>query len=70
MKVKSSYEEIIEWLETHGGNLPSGSFRKDGRELTVDELTEEERYEKNLSGKWMRLKAKEALEACMRNSIR
>ena len=70
IKTKTAYEEIIEWLDTHDGNLPRAGFRKNGRALTTGELTDEERYEKNLSGKWMRLKEKKALEDCMRNRIR
>ncbi len=53
MKEKTAYEEIIEWLEVHGGRLPQNGIYRDGRTLKKEELTEEEFYERNLYGRWI-----------------
>ena len=53
MKEKTAYEEIIEWLEVHGGRLPQNGIYRDGRTLKKEELTEEELYERNLYGRWI-----------------
>ena len=49
---KTTYQEIIEWLEKHNGNMPQSSFKKDGIEKKRDELTDDELYQIQLSQKW------------------
>lgn len=63
-------EKIIKWLEQHNGKLPRGQIRKEGIQLKVSAMTDEEREEVVLYQKWTRSKLKEALDACRRNSIR
>jgi superfamily II DNA or RNA helicase/predicted transcriptional regulator len=52
LETKNTYEEIIEWLEVHGGNMPKSRFKENGKEKKAEELTEEERKEKNLYRRW------------------
>ena len=59
------YEEIIEWLDTHDGQMPSSSITVNGRTLTVEEMTDDQIYQKNLYARWGRTKEKRALDACV-----
>ena len=59
------YEEIIEWLDTHDGQMPSSSITVNGRTLTVEEMTDDQIYQKNLYSRWGRTKEKRALDACV-----
>ena len=52
LKEKTPYEEIIEWLETHNGQMPQGSFSQNGKKKISTELTEDEKYQSNLLGRW------------------
>ena len=70
LKIRTTYEQIIEWLETHDGNMPRGSIKINGRTLNKDEMTNEELIERNLCAKWFRSKEKSVLEACIRNTNR
>ena len=45
---KTTYEELIEWLEGHKGSLPRGIITKNGKRLKTAQLTKEEQYERNL----------------------
>ena len=47
----NTYEQLIEWLETHNGKMPTHKFG--GRENDVNQLTEDERYQKNLYARWI-----------------
>ena len=63
LKEKTTYEEIIEWLEVHEGKMPSS--QPNGKKL-VTELTEEERYERNLYARWYNHSLeKKALNDCI-----
>ena len=64
IKPKTVYEEIIDWLNGHDGEMPHGSKMKKGIVYKVEDLTEEEQYERNLYARWNRSKEREALEAC------
>ena len=52
LKEKTVYEKIIEWLETHDGNIPQSKFKKDGIQLRSEELTFEQQEEKKLYSRW------------------
>ena len=41
-----------EWLTTHEGKTPRKNIRKNGKTLTVYEMTEEEKEEVNLNQRW------------------
>ena len=62
---KGAYEEIIEWLETHDGKMPKFNFYVNGTRLKTEEMTEEQKYEKNLMQRWSRTPECKALEACV-----
>ena len=65
LKEKTTYEEIIEWLETHEGQMPRGSISKNGKLLSTKEMTEEEKNEFNLKTRWYKYsQEKKALDAC------
>ena len=54
---KSTYEQVIEFLETQGRIMKGAFFEKCGKgekreKLTADKMTEEQRQERNLYAKW------------------
>ena len=54
--IKSIYEQVIEFIETHGRQM-KGNFHKKGRKaLTIEEMTEEQREEVNLYQRWRKTK--------------
>ena len=59
---KTTYEEVIEWLESHGGKIMTGSFYINGHGLTTDEMTEEQRSERNLYSRWIISEERKILE--------
>lgn len=70
LEKKTTYAQIIEWLEAHNGRLPRGQIRKNGIQLKTAEMTEAEREEINLYQKWLRSPERRALKACKRNFTR
>ena len=64
IKRPTAYQEFINWLETHDGEMPHGYMEKDGRKLTSDELTDEQRQEKSIYVRWSKCKERKALTAC------
>ena len=50
-KEKSIYEQVIEFIETHG-RIMRGSIGKNGKVLTRKEMTEEQKEELNLYANW------------------
>ena len=65
LKEKTTYEEIIEWLETHERKMPRTSIRKNGKLLSTKEMTAEEKNEFNLRTRWNKYSPeKKALDAC------
>lgn len=58
------FEEIIQWLETHDGRYPRSSIFRDGRHLTIEEMSTEERKERNLCARWYRSQEYKAFKAC------
>jgi hypothetical protein len=54
IKSKTTYEKIIEWLETHDGKMPKNVFWENRKRKTINQLTEEEKGEANLYGRWLR----------------
>lgn len=63
---KTTYEELIEWLETHDGQMPRGHIKKNGKKISVDEMTKEEQVEKNLYQRWRNSTERKVLDACIR----
>lgn len=47
--------------------MPKGNITRDGKKITVGEMTEAEQTERNLYAKWLRTPEKKALDACKRN---
>ena len=66
LREKTAYEELIEWLETHDGRMPRGSFSRD--KVYIDDLTKQKRMERNLYQKWIKSAERKALDECRRNS--
>lgn len=64
---KTTYEELIEWLEQHNGKMPRKPIKRDGKILKVSEMTEEEKFEKRLSANWKNATEYKVLQACKRN---
>ena len=62
LEVKSTYEEIIEWLEEHEGKMPRSGLGKNGKVLVRIEMTEEERKETKLYTRWWRCPEKKILD--------
>ena len=50
-KEKSIHEQVIEFIETHG-RIMRWSIGKNGKVLTIEEMTEEQRQEKRLYIRW------------------
>ena len=61
MKARTTYEEMIEWLENHEGRMPRGTIKKEEKTLKREEMTEEELYEKNLYARWKKSKESKML---------
>ena len=68
-KTKGAYEEIIEWLETHDGKMPTGAFTSKGKKLHSSELTDEQRHEVNLYSRFRHTPEYKALKACKGMSL-
>ena len=47
-----TYTELINWMEANGGRIPRISIRENGQVLKAPQMTEEQKYEKNLRTKW------------------
>ena len=62
---KSTYEQMIEWLDAHDGKLPQHEKRKDGNKLNIEDLTKQEKLEIRLRKRWDSSSIKEALDACI-----
>ncbi len=63
-------QELIEWLENHNGKMPRDSIiSEDGKRLSINEMTEEERYEKNLYRRWYTSKERNILNQYMGKTI-
>lgn len=57
-----TYEQIIEWLETHDGKMPQDSARKNGLYVKAEDLEEEKVAERRLYGRWLNCPEKKALD--------
>ena len=63
LKNKTTYEEVIEFLDTHNGQMMKGHLKdKKGNELRRDEMTEEQIYEINLYKRWLNSSERKVLE--------
>lgn len=62
LKQKTIHEEMMEWLEAHEGKTPRGAIYKEGRILPVEEMTQEEKEEKNFYGRWNESEEKKILD--------
>lgn len=65
IKKPLTYDEIIKWLETHDGNMPRTQIYKNNKKARAEDMTEEENYEVNLSGRWRNAPEAKALRACI-----
>ena len=70
LKEESVFDQIIDWLETHDGNMPRSIISKGGKQAKRVEMTEAEIYEVNLYYNWLRSGEREAVEECRRNTNR
>ena len=70
LKEESVFDQIIDWLETHDGNMPRSIISKGGKQAKRVEMTEAEIYEVNLYYNWLRSGEREAIEECRRNTNR
>ena len=61
-KEKTIYEEVIEFLETHNGQIMQSTFKENGKKLKAKELTQEQHYEVKLYEKWRKSQEKAMLE--------
>lgn len=66
---KPVYEEVIEWIETHEGKMPRGSISKNGKRLMTEEMTDQERAERNLYARWLKTKEYKILQKYKRKEI-
>ena len=62
IKEKTTYEEVIEFLETHNGQLMRWAIKINGIQLKRTEMTEEQREETNLYARWGKSQEKRILE--------
>ncbi len=70
LEEKTTYEELIEWLETHEGRMPRGHIKRNGKKVNAAEMTKEEQDERILYQRWRKTPERVALEACKRNIYR
>ena len=61
-KGKTTYEEIIEWLEKHNAHMPRAKIYQNRITLTREEMTENEIKEVNLYQRWGNSKEKRILD--------
>ena len=66
---RNVYEEVIEWLDTHNGEMPREVIERDGKKLKVVEMTPEEREERELAIRWSRTFEYKALRECQGISL-
>ena len=62
IKSKSTYEQVIEFLENHDGQLMKGAFTKNGKNLRKKEMTLEQREETTLYARWRQAPERRILE--------
>jgi len=62
-KEKTTYEEVIEFLETHNGQIMKSGFSEGNRKrINKDKMTKEQNEEVNLYARWSRAEEKKILE--------
>ena len=61
-KEKTTYEEVIEFLEIHEGKIMRGSFRKNGKQINREQMTKEKQEEIKLYTRWNNCEEKKILE--------
>ena len=66
---KTVYEEVIEFLETHNGEIMRSVFSKNGKHLKRKEMSVEQRKELNLYSRWMNSIERQILEECAGRQI-
>ncbi len=59
---KTAYEEIVEWLQEHNSQMPKSAIKRNGKKLTLEEMTSEEQNEVNLRQRWNRSKEKQVFQ--------
>ena len=58
---KTTYEEVIEFLESHNGEIMKGNWEVNGKFLKRNEITEEQKNEQNLYARWRYSKERKIL---------
>ena len=58
---KTTYEQVIEFIESHG-RIMKGGFKKDGKQLTIGQMSEEQKEESRLYGRWKKLEEYKILQ--------
>lgn len=66
---KSTYEQVIEWLEAHDGKMPRSEIKRNGESLKTEEMSKEEKEETSLGSKWLDTREYKAFKACKGISI-
>lgn len=61
-KKVSIFSTIGDWLDSHNGNMPKSTVRKDGRRLSRAEMSKEELEEVRLHQKWITSKERDVLK--------
>ena len=59
---KTLYEEVVDFLNKHNGQLMRGTITKNGKRIQRGEMSEEEREESALYVRWSKSKEKKVLE--------
>lgn len=58
---KTTYKEVIDFLKSHDGKMMRRDISNDGKKLTSDEMTKEERKEVDLYSEWVKSKERKIL---------
>ena len=59
---KTTFEQVLEFLETHDGKIMKGYFEKNGKILKRSEMTKEQLEEVQLYDKWKRTEERKILK--------
>ena len=59
---KFDFDEFINWIKNHDGEIPAGNIYENGKELHINEMTEEQKMEVRLKRKWYTSEEKQILE--------
>ena len=57
-----TYEQIVDWLETHDGKMPQGNLKQNGLYIKMENLEEERLDEVRLYGRWLNCPERKMLD--------